>query len=343
MLLIKKILMLFGIEKAHYLTTLHEVAVDSWIAGWIWPFLVIATAVFCVYIYSKLKNLKRRQRIVLSVLRTFAYIFLLFIIARPTLRIEGEGIFTGSIPIVVDASESMNIKDANGLSRINRALNISKELEEYSTSNKELDFNFYAYGKTLHPFSQTNPPTANGGHTSLNQMLQCGIRKSLGKYCPGFLILTDGAHNTTEIPEHSWDLFQKRGIPIYSCGIGKEKSRDIAVTYMLGEDVAFIDEKAKLYVNLTQSGYTSHDVRLKLLLGDEEVYNEKHSLDKEGETSIPVEYIPKKKGRFQLKAEISPLSGEITLENNSYVKNVRIIDEKIRILMLFGTPSWEYR
>lgn len=343
MLLLKKILLLFGIEKAHYLTTLHEIAVDSWIANWLWPFLVVATTAFSIYLYSKLKTLNRRQQIVLSILRTLAYLSLLFIIARPALRIEGEGAFPGSIPIVVDASESMSIKDVNGISRIKRALNISKMLAEYSDSDKELDFNFYAYGKTLHPFSQTNPPTANGGYTSLNQMLQCGIRKSLGEYCPGLLILTDGAHNTTEIPEHSWDLFRKRGIPIYSCGIGKEKSRDIAVTYMLGEDVAFLDEKAKLYVNLTQNGYTTRDVTLRLLLGDEEVYNSKHTLKKEGEISIPVEYTPQKKGRFQLKAEISPLSDEITLENNSYVKNVRIIDEKIKILMLFGSPSWEYR
>jgi CBS domain-containing protein len=34
---------------------------------------------------------------------------------------------------------------------------------------------------------------------------------------------------------------------------------------------------------------------------------------------------------------------EITLDNNAYVRPVRVIDEKVRVLMVFGTPTWEYR
>jgi len=341
--LLKRTLLFLGIEKARYLTTLHEIAVDSWIASWLWPFLVAAIVLFCVYRYSRTGGLDRRQRAILSVLRALAYTSLLFILARPALRIEGEGVFPGNVPVIVDASESMGIKDVGGKRRITRALSICESLGADDSVGKDITFDFYAYGKTFGGFSRTNPPAADGDCTSINQMLERGIRNYLGEYCPGLLVLTDGAHNTSEIPEHSWNLFRKRGIPIYACGIGKEKSRDVAVTYVLGEDVAFLDEKAKLYVNVTQTGYLSRDVELRLLLGDEEVYSGMHTFDKDGEVSIPIEYTPEKKGRFQLKAETSSLADEVTLENNSYVKNVRIIDEKIRVLMLFGVPSWEYR
>ncbi|MEI6424941.1 MAG: hypothetical protein WCP55_22200, partial [Lentisphaerota bacterium] len=198
-------------------------------------------------------------------------------------------------------------------------------------------------GKEFHPIAGASKLEPDADYTSINQMLERSIEKHMGEYCPGVVLLSDGAHNSSEITENTVKLFQKLNIPVYTCGIGKEKSKDISTDYVLGEDVVFLNEKAKVYVNISQNGYTCEDAELKLYMGDKQVYSGRHKLERDGEKSIPVEYVPRLKGAFQLKAEMSAMPGEVTTENNIYIKNIRVIDEKIKILMVFGTPSWEYR
>ncbi len=328
---------------ARYISYFHHVAIESWLSTWLIPFIAAAIVGFCLYQYSREKSLSRKQKAVLITLRSLAYISLLMILCFPKLLIEGEGALPGTVPVVIDASESMQIKDDNEKARFSKAVETLKILNGDKRYNKEIKTEAFSAGKEFSFIENPDKLVADADYTSINQMLEKGIDRRKGEYCPGIILLTDGAHNSTEDPENAVKLFQKLGIPVYACGFGKEKSKDISAEYILGEDVVFLNEKAKIYVNLNQNGYTGDDTEVKLLLGDKQVYAGRHKLDKDGEISVPVEYIPRTKGTFQLKVEIPAMPGEVTTENNTYIKNVRVIDEKIRILMLFGTPSWEYR
>lgn len=335
---------LTGSPQGKYISSFHRIEIHSWMSTWIIPFIAFVIAALSIYHYSKEKTLNKKQKIVLTALRFLAYLSILFILALPTLEIEGEGSFPGPVPVVIDGTESMLIKDVNNeKARFEKALEIYNEIKKNNPYKNELNLTGYWAGREFYSLESQKTPAPDADYTSISQMLEKGIQRHLGEYCPGFILISDGAHNSSEIPDNSLKFFQKRSIPVYTCGVGKEKSKDISVTYILGEDVVFIDEKAKIYINLVQNGYSSQDIDLKLYLGDKMVYAGQQRLEKDGEISVPVEYIPKEKGNFQLKAEVKPLLEEITTENNSYSKNIRIIDEKIKILMLLGTPSWEYR
>ncbi len=343
MFLFKTLMDMLDAGNARYISYLHHIRIESWISTWLLPFIAAGIIVLCFWHYSREKSLNRRQKATLIALRSLAYVSLLLILAFPKLSIEGEGALPGTVPIVVDASESMQIKDDNEKTRISRAAEVYKVLSEGKKYKKELKTEAFAAGKDFTPIENMDKLAADADYTSINMMLEKGIDRQKGEYCPGIILLTDGAHNSTEDPENAVKLFQKLGIPVYACGFGKEKSKDISAEYILGEDVVFLNEKAKIYVNVNQNGYTNEEAELKLYLGDKSVYSGRHKLDKDGEISIPVEYIPRTKGTYQLKAEIQAMPGEVTAENNIYIKNVRVIDEKIKILMIFGTPSWEYR
>ncbi len=343
MFLFKTLMDLLDAGNARYISYLHHIRIESWIDTWLLPFIAVAIIGLCFWHYSREKTLNKKQKATLISLRSLAYISLLLILAFPKLSIEGEGALPGSASVVLDASESMQIKDDNEKERFNKAAEIFKTLKDDTRYRKEIKTEGFAAGKEFKEIENTDKLPADAEYTSINQMLEKGIEKQKGEYCPGIVLITDGAHNSPEDPENAIKLFQKLGIPVYVCGLGKEKSKDISAEYILGEDVVFLNEKAKIYVNVNQNGYTDDDCELNLYLGDKAVYNGRHKLDKDGEISLPVEYIPRTKGTYQLKVEISPMPGEVTKENNIYIKNVRVIDEKIKILMIFGTPSWEYR
>src|SRR5262249_53547500 len=55
-------------------------------------------------------------------------------------------------------------------------------------------------------------------------------------------------------------------------------------------------------------------------------------------------FVPAKtSGILNLEIGVSPLAGEATEDNNRLTRNVRIIDEKIKVLFVEGRPRWEYR
>ena len=328
---------------SQYMTKLHNMQFQSWLPLWLLPFLIIGLAAFASYCYYREKRLSKRQKITMSILRSLAYISLLFLLALPVLRITGEGSPPGSVPVIIDTTESMQIKDVNDKARIDFGFALAKDIAE-KNPYPELTPVLYRSGREFIKMKKDeSQPLADGPATSLDVMMSGGISDFSGEFCPGVILITDGADNSNRSISGTMNRLKKKNIPVYTCGIGKERSKDIAVTSLLGEDVVFVDEKAKLLVNLRQYGYKGEDAELKIFLDDKEVFIDNYPIDEEGELSFPVEYTPEKKGVYILKAQITGKSGEITLENNFQQKNIRVIDEKIKILMIFGGPSWEYR
>ncbi|HPO89790.1 MAG TPA: hypothetical protein P5105_01590 [Victivallales bacterium] len=329
---------------AKYITDFSSIRIESLLPSWLILFVVIGIFLLSFKMYLRDKSVSLPNRIILALLRSIAYIIIFIMLIRPIMEIEGRGCPPGKIPVIVDASESMNINDMNGKKRISCADLVLEEIKKSSKSmEKFIKPEYFRAGAKFEPISGEKMNPGDADYTSINQMINKGIDQVLGDYCPGLILISDGAHNTSEVPETILDSLCGNSIPLYVVGIGKEKSKDISIQYLIGEDIVFIDEKAKLFVNYKQSGYTGKNFELDISLGEDKVYSGVHTVEKDGENYLPLEYIPKQKGLLQLKASIKPFSDEVTDQNNVYIKNVRVIDERIRVLLFFGTPSWEMR
>jgi len=341
-LLWRIVLRLVDSGNGEYLTELNDVRVDCVVPAWMLPFLVLAATAVVFLGYYRCKRLNRRKLVILTVLRALVYALLLMVLVLPKLMIEGEGVPPGTIPVVVDATQSMTIRDVPGGERMTAARGIADQILEQSDALKDADVTVYRAGVAFTPYEPGKAVAPDGESTSLSGMLEQGIYDHLGAYCPGMILLSDGANNSSDALDNTLRSFRERGVQVYTCGIGTSRSTDLAVTYIVGEDVVFASEKAKVYVNVQQSGYRGQSVRIRLLMEDKEVYTGEHVLEAD-ENSVPVEYQPAGKGVYRLVAVVEPLAGEVTEENNRFVRTVRVIDEQIRVLLVFGTPSWEYR
>ena len=328
-----------GIE----LTRLNSFTFESWLPFWTFSFLAAGIAAGSYVLYLRAApRVSRTKQILLTVFRTLAMIGLLTCLARPELVIEGEGVRKGTVPVVVDGTQSMNIRDIEDAERVVAAKRETVTLLQESEKRSEVTLQAYWAGREFGEFQTEETQEANADQTSLSQMMEQGITPYLGEYIPGMILVTDGAHNVPQSVERMTRVLRKRNVPVYTLGVGTTKADDIAITYLIGDDVVFLTEEAKTFVNVTQSGFDGQSVRVTLSLDDREVYFGKHTLSP-GETSIPIEYQPFGTGTYQMRAEIQPLAGEITEENNTYLRTIRVIDEQMRILLIFGNPSWEYR
>lgn len=331
--------------------TLLHVEIQTRFPGWITLFALIAAVALAITCYRRVPNLTPRQRRVLTTLRACAYALMIFMLANPILKVEGEGCPTGPLPIVVDRTESMSLEDGvAGRSRLKAAQAIASALTEAQAATPSLQQVHYLYGNEL---IATPPPekgaslpssfTAEGLRTSLRAQIEGAFREHRGNYCPGLLLITDGANNVPETLDATLESLVQHQTPVYAVAIGRADAADIALDEILCEDIIFVNEKAKFFINAHQSGFSGQPMPIKATLGNETTVSTNATTDHDGEWSFALEITPHTEGVQELVVEAPPNSREVTTKNNVIKRRVRVIRDRIRVLMIFGQPSWEYR
>lgn len=327
---------------------------------WVVLFLSVLAVLVTIFMYRKIKGLDSKKMKTLVALRAAAYIMMLLIIAGPKLHIQGKGRPEGPLPIIVDRTESMSITDVSGGPRLAAALKIEKSLEANAETGLGLQQVHYLYGDEMVPWDLATDPVEKdpvapdilsvnlparfqGTQTSVRKMIIDGLKQHGGAYIPGIVIIGDGAHNASELFEPAIDYVKQHHIPVYFVPTGQEKPRDIALNHVIGEEIVFVEEKFKFFVSMQQFGYTGRNLAVKGTFGADAVEIPNIRPEQDGAMTFPVEFTPQQTGLFDLTVKIPPVGEEVTVENNTVTHRVRVIKDRIRILLVFGGPSWEFR
>ena len=104
-----------GDDRLLGLDVLSRIGLDARLPAWGMLVAVVGLILLAVFLYRRVPNLTRKRRRLLTTLRAAALITLLLLMAGPTLRIEGEGKPSGTVPVVLDRTASMTL--AEGIAR----------------------------------------------------------------------------------------------------------------------------------------------------------------------------------------------------------------------------------
>jgi len=66
-------------------------------------------------------------------------------------------------------------------------------------------------------------------------------------------------------------------------------------------------------------------------------------LNSDGYSKVNFDIYPEEEGEHLYRLYIKPLNNEATIENNSKTFNVKVVRDKIRVLHIVGTPTWDVR
>lgn len=354
------LLKLAGAEGIGLTQTVHSVVLETWLPAWLLPFLLAGAGFAAFALYRREKSLKGTRYVVISLLRMLAYWTLILLIAAPQVRVTGEGVRPGRIPMILDASGSMSIKDApDKKRRLDQAITVADLLLRHADDPALGDVKvagilegkeclvYPGIGKTDPAGSPGNTQpvvyTADGEYTSLAKMLNDALESNGMMSCPGIILLSDGANNVNDGLNNVLAKLHKKRIPVYLHGVGTTTFRDLSIFAIQMDHILFLNEKCRADIRLHQTSMTGETVHVTAQVEGQEVYRGDHKLSQEGDSLVKIEFTPAKTGVFELHVKVDPLVGEATEENNVFVKNFRVIDQKIRVLLAFGTPSWEYR
>ena len=268
------------------------------------------------------------------------------------------------------ALDKARIKDVEAVSRIdllkgmlkNQKLNLLPRLE------KDYDVDPFTFGQGVAELSRVNTIETNavskeggvkkttieeytwvdklnpqGQLTAMGDAMREVINRKRGQPLAGVVLVTDGANNSGSHPRDVAALLSQEGVPLYIYGIGITSPRDIIVANIFAPDVTFVKDEVPVTVRVRSQGLKDQTAKLKLTLGGTLVDEKDILFAGDGEMVIPMRFTPPVPGDFELTASIEPRDDETVKDNNARSQHLKVIDSKIKVLLIDQSPRWEFR
>ncbi len=195
----------------------------------------------------------------------------------------------------------------------------------------------------IREFEWVDRLTADSPTTPLGDALAEVVKAKRGQPLAGVVLITDGANNTGSSPREAAALAQQEGAPLYIWGVGITSPRDIIVANLFAPEVSFVKDEVSVNVRVRSQGLNGEKARVQLKLGDAKVDEREVTFGADGEQVVPMRFTPQQTGDFELTAFIEPRADETVKDNNSRAQHLRVIDAKIKVLLVEQAPRWEFR
>jgi len=175
------------------------------------------------------------------------------------------------------------------------------------------------------------------------------------------ILITDGQHNGTEDPLEIARKATSLGIPIFVVGVGDPNPpKNLAVNEVYVRDQAYPDEPFEIEAILqtSQVGKDGMPSNIDVELVQQKVNDttgtpgapqtvKTKSVDvppNGGRIRVDFDHILTQPGKYIYTVQVAALENETETDDNSQVSSeMEVIDEKVRVLLVSGLPSWDYQ
>jgi len=206
---------------------------------------------------------------------------------------------------------------------------------------------------TESPTSASVVPVFNAAApvTNVGQAVRQAIETHAGAPITAVVVFSDGQFNQGESVEVVARYARAKQVRIHLVGIGDPSpARNMAVTSIEAPPNVFVKDPFNVTVHLRSTGLENTTITVDLLEraeGSDEatVVDTRRTVVPPGGRIEPVVFkrtIGQAK-RIRLIARVAQQDGETLVEDNSKQTSVRVLEQKMRVLLVAGGPTWEYR
>jgi uncharacterized membrane protein len=297
---------------------------------------------------------RRGRRLALLALRAASAALALFLLAEPAVELMQTARVRNRFAVLVDASRSMGFPvEPDGPSRSAAAGGVIADgRAALDRLLDRVDLEWYAFGGDVAPADPVEvakglPPRA--GATDLLGALEAVASGAGGstRRLAGALVVSDGADNAALAeglgPEARARL-RALGVPVNAVAVGRDAPRDLAVERVAVDDFAFVRNTVTVEVALRARGLAGEEVRLVLRREGAVVASATVRLERGRDRyAVPLSFAPDATGTFVFTVAAPVLPGEVVAENNARSFVLRVIRDRVRVLLVAGRPSWDVR
>lgn len=198
--------------------------------------------------------------------------------------------------------------------------------------------------------AQEELTTARAPVTDVGRAVRSAIESQGGAPIAAVVVLSDGRFNQGEPAEVVGRFARGKKIPVYAVGVGDPSPpRNATVTSVEAPPNVFVKDPFKVTANLRSQGLEGSSLTVELLERSRDgvprqVDTKRVSVEAGGRIT-PVIFNRQigEASEVTLQVRVVPDAGETLLDDNQKEITVRALDTKMRVLLVAGGPSWEYR
>lgn len=339
---------LFGHERAVF--TNGQFGFDVRPRIWLVLLLAILLGSFIYFVYVRPRlRLSKRTAVVLASLRTALIVLVLFMLLKPVIVVSSVVPRSSYVALAIDDSLSMKLQDTPQRStRLQYARTML--LEQSATGKKsflttleeKFKTNLYGFSREVSGISDGAALFGEGRSTDIAGALDEIGRRSSGMPLSAIVLVTDGAANVSRDLNATLRELRARDVPVFTVGVGDAaRPLDAELTRMNLPRRVLVGSRVNIEALVNLSGYGAGKLLMSVREDGRTVKTEEHNLRGTGTEVVNLEIIPASAGFHRYTVEITPLDGEVTIDNNKQEALVEVIEGPLRILHVEGEPRWE--
>ena len=337
-------------------------------AAWPWPpwatllFLAAAAGLIVSLYLRDSGRASRAYRLSLAVVRLSLVALAMLMIARTTLVLK-RTVLPEAV-VIIDDSLSMGIVDRSDRVEGSDESSRWQRMESLLTrgggeflrgiaDRRRLSVYFLTGERPIRGEDATEIAAEISGGSPVGKSTRLGeavlnaIDRQRGSAPAAIVLLTDGINTEGPGLAEAAQRARLRDAPLWFVGLGGEQPpRDLILSDLLGDDLIFIDDVVNFECGLRAVGFSGRKAKIVLREKD------KPAPLAEIEIAIPADdhtavarlsHRPDRVGRFDYVVEVEPLEGEMQTANNRRSHSVEVREEKIRVLLVWARPDYEFR
>ncbi len=306
-----------------------------WLTRMPWS-AVAVVGVLAMWVLGLLGGRSQKSRVLERILWTLSMAGLLLALLRPTWIAQEGRVVKGRLAVLVDRSLSMDVVE-KGTQRSEAVADIVERLKGDATE-------IYQFDGTLKPGM---PAAYDGAVTDFHGALQALADRKAGERLAGVVILSDGIDRGAL--RAGWKAGEEPEPPrlpgpltIYQVG-SADKVSDLSVVEVHAGGFAYIHAPFTIDAEIQGTGFEGRTIPVELLKDGGLVASEEVQLDAEGHGQVSFDVRVDRPGRFSYLVQVPTYSQDAVPGNNAAPVVVSVVRDKIRVLQVAGSPSWDVK
>lgn len=294
-------------------------------------FILIAAYSYYVYRYT-IPQINKSKKLFLTSLRSLALLVLCLVLFEPILNLSHKLVLEPKNLVFIDNSRSLTIEDGT-----NRVSSVEKIIKDFSGRASSDNLVFYTFGNNVTEISADglNKADFSEGTTNFQEIFR--YVKNSNFNIASISLITDGVITSGSNPYYE---AVKLNIPVFTIGIGDTTQRkDIELKKVLHNDFIYAETPTNIIATISNKGFAGESVTATLYEDNKFFSQQTIILSSSGIQNISFDYKPQSSGEKKLSIEISPMKDEFTKANNKQIFYVRVLSNKIKVLLLASSPS----
>lgn len=291
--------------------------------------LIIGIGVLSLFVawwtYSDLQSVPSLKKYSLITLRAVALFILVLLLMNPFI----SKLFTDSqnqrVAVYLDNSQSMTIErgDFDGL---NSFREIIENFE--NAKSDQFEYEYFLFDNSV---TQSDEITGIGVRTNINHVVE-HLQENENQFI-GAVLFSDGIVTQGRNPVFS---AQNLSIPLFTVPVGDTTEvRDIAISNVEYSSETYLNTSQTIRTEIQQTGFEGESVAVQFLKDGELLQTEEIEFSTDVSSHLAeftIEF--EEEGFYDLEINIPPKPDELTDQNNRYLFNIEVLDEKTRILSI---------